>query len=100
MEVISLIFVNTVLAPVGALFVIYLICWDDYNVEHTANAVLGGLVSISACCNSVYPWAAIVIGMISAPIYKFSADLLIKLQIDERERSLDSSNSLLLELVD
>jgi len=83
LQVVSSIAVNTVLAPAGALLAIFLICWDEYNVQHTANAVLGALVSISACCNSVQPWAAVLIGMISAPIYKFSSDLLIKLQIDD-----------------
>ena len=40
-----------------------------YDVGHTCNSLLGGLVGITAGCSTVHPWAAILIGIISAFVY-------------------------------
>ena len=47
------------------------------------NAVLAGLVAITASCNNVEMWAAMVIGMIGGLIYIISDKILKRLQIDD-----------------
>jgi len=47
------------------------------------NAVLAGLVSITACCNNVEMWAAIVIGIVGCIIYLIADRFLKKMQIDD-----------------
>merc|ERR1711990_487377 len=47
------------------------------------NAVLGGLVAITANCNYVEPWAAVVIGIFAALTYTGSSYMLKKLKIDD-----------------
>lgn len=50
---------------------------------HLCNGVLGGLVSITAGCGNVQPWAAMVIGLIGAWFYLGSSALLRKMKIDD-----------------
>ena len=47
------------------------------------NGILAGLVSITAGCNVVEPWAAFVLGLIGGVVYTISCKLLIKMQIDD-----------------
>jgi ammonia channel protein AmtB len=47
------------------------------------NGVLAGLVSITAPCPVVEPWAALLIGIIGGAIYYGSCSLLEKLRIDD-----------------
>jgi len=54
--------------------------WD---VMAVGNGVLGGLVSITAGCVVVDPWAAILIGIIGAFVLKGASMLLLKLKIDD-----------------
>mmetsp|Transcript_6837 Transcript_6837/g.8306 ORF Transcript_6837/g.8306 Transcript_6837/m.8306 type:complete len:446 (+) Transcript_6837:202-1539(+) len=54
-----------------------------YDLSLCLNAVLGGLVGITAGCVVVVDAMAIIIGMISALIYIGSANLLEKLKIDD-----------------
>ncbi len=54
-----------------------------FDLISVLNGVLAGLVAITASCAFVEPWAAVVIGAIGAMIYIGSAELLLKLQIDD-----------------
>jgi len=54
-----------------------------YNFSALTNGILGGLVSITAACDRVHPWAAFVIGVIGAFVYIGSTRLLQKLKIDD-----------------
>ena len=47
------------------------------------NGILAGLVSITAGCSTVSPFGAFCIGLISAPVYYFSAKLLERLEVDD-----------------
>jgi len=86
LKVVSLALVNTTMAPAGAVISIVLftiITRNHIEVGDCLNASLGGLVSITACCNIVEPWAALVIGGIGGLVYLGSANLLLILQIDD-----------------
>merc|ERR1719498_1056821 len=54
-----------------------------YNFSALTNGILGGLVSITAACDRVHPWAAFVIGFIGAFVYIGSTRLMSKLKIDD-----------------
>lgn len=51
------------------------------DVQPLLNGILGGLVSITAGCDVVEPYAAVVIGLIGGPVYYYSAALLLRLQV-------------------
>jgi Amt family ammonium transporter len=54
-----------------------------YDVSALCNGILIGLVSITAGCNNVEPWAALIIGSLSTIVYGLTTRLLIKLKIDD-----------------
>jgi Amt family ammonium transporter len=54
-----------------------------YDLPMALNAILGGLVSITAGCSTVEDWSAIVIGVIGAFVYIFAANALVKYEIDD-----------------
>lgn len=53
------------------------------QVESLCNGILGGLVSITAPCPVVRPYAAVLIGVFGAVVYQGSSDLLVMLRIDD-----------------
>ena len=53
------------------------------DVQSLNNGILAGLVSITASCNNVEPWAAFCIGLIGSVIYLALSKLLIFLQVDD-----------------
>lgn len=55
----------------------------SYDLTMAMNGALGGLVAITAGCSVVYPWAAIVIGIVGGLVYYGFSKLLIKLKIDD-----------------
>lgn len=55
----------------------------SYDLTMAMNGALGGLVAITAGCSVVYPWAAIIIGIIGGFVYYGFSKLLIKLKIDD-----------------
>jgi Amt family ammonium transporter len=86
MKVVSLAMMNTTLAPAAAVITIVIftmITGAHVEVGDCLNAALGGLVSITANCNIVEPWAALIIGSVGGMVYLGSASLLLKLQIDD-----------------
>merc|ERR1719171_3318375 len=54
--------------------------WD---LGHTCNSLLGGLVGITAGCSVTTPWAALIIGFFSAWVYHGASCLMRKLKIDD-----------------
>jgi Amt family ammonium transporter len=54
-----------------------------YDLGQVGNGILAGLVSITAACAVVEPWAAMCIGVIGALVYLGAAKLLLVLQIDD-----------------
>jgi Amt family ammonium transporter len=54
-----------------------------YDIGHTCNSLLGGLVGITAGCATVHPWASILIGIISAFVYHAASCMMRKLKIDD-----------------
>jgi Amt family ammonium transporter len=91
-EVAALCAVNTVLSgAMGCIsaiftdsFLVFVSTGDiEYDLSMAMNGCLGGLVGITASCSVVAPWAAIVIGLVSGLVYRFSSVLLIKLRIDD-----------------
>eukprot|EP00511_Aplanochytrium_stocchinoi_P000634 CAMPEP_0204823902 /NCGR_PEP_ID=MMETSP1346-20131115/1980_1 /ASSEMBLY_ACC=CAM_ASM_000771 /TAXON_ID=215587 /ORGANISM="Aplanochytrium stocchinoi, Strain GSBS06" /LENGTH=478 /DNA_ID=CAMNT_0051950777 /DNA_START=61 /DNA_END=1500 /DNA_ORIENTATION=+ len=78
--------VTTSLAPASACLASIFIQkkrTGKYDLPAALNAILGGLVSITAGCSVVEDWAAIPIGVIGAFVYQFAADTLVKLEIDD-----------------
>ena len=70
-------------AAAVAAVVITKVRYNRYDIGIILNAVLGGLVAITAPCATVDPWAAIVIGGIAAGVVMLGLDLLEKLRIDD-----------------
>merc|ERR1719238_607089 len=54
-----------------------------YDVGHTCNSLLGGLVGITAGCSVVTPACAVVVGIVSAFVYHAASCLMRKLKIDD-----------------
>ena len=55
----------------------------EYSLPAVANGILAGLVSITAGCPVVEPWAAFIIGVIGAFIYHGWSTLMIRMNIDD-----------------
>ena len=55
----------------------------SYDLTMAMNGALSGLVAITAGCSVVYPWAAVIIGIIGGLVYYGFSKLLIKLKIDD-----------------
>jgi Amt family ammonium transporter len=55
----------------------------NYDMGLTLNGALGGLVAITAPCAVVDPWAAVLIGLIAAPIVIFGIEALDRVGIDD-----------------
>jgi Ammonium Transporter Family len=53
------------------------------DLQFAMNGSLGGLVTITACCAVVEPWAALVIGVLSACAYVGTNRLLSRFRIDD-----------------
>lgn len=56
---------------------------SPYDLGQVGNALLAGLVSITAPCAVVDPWAAMVIGIIGAIVYIFGSKALLWARVDD-----------------
>ena len=83
---------KTLASPAGAASLFLLVEMTRYQVKNTQhfhnpmklmNAILAGLVAITASCNNVEVWASVVIGMVGCVIYLISHKVLTKMQIDD-----------------
>jgi len=54
-----------------------------YDIGHTCNSLLGGLVGITAGCSVITPGLAVVVGILSAFVYHGASCLMRKLKIDD-----------------
>lgn len=91
-QVAALAGVNTTLAAGAAgivalflnLFVLERLTGEPFfDLKYAMNGALGGLVSITAGCAVVEPWAALIIGMIAGVIYLLGSRGLVKLRLDD-----------------
>jgi Amt family ammonium transporter len=84
---ISHVFLTTNLAAAAGGFFSLLTAWLKYkkpSLSLTLNGVLAGLVGITAGCDAVSPWGAIIIGAICGVIMVFSVEFIDKtLKIDD-----------------
>ena len=76
---------TTLAAGSGGIFTVLMsrIFMGHFDVNYMMNGILGGLVSVTAPCSVVEPWAAAVIGAIGGIIFYGYARLLLKLKIDD-----------------
>jgi len=84
--IVGLIAVNTLLAGGAGLISGMIFHWifrGWADPESAINGALGGLVAITACCNVVAPWAAVVIGLIAGLIIVFGGSILLKFKLDD-----------------
>ncbi len=83
----SLIFVNTNLAAAVATVAVMFITWVKYkkpDISMTLNGSLAGLVAITAGCDTVDPWAAALIGIISGFAVVYGVEFVDKkLKVDD-----------------
>lgn len=54
--------------------------WD---LSHTCNSILGGLVAITAGCATCEPYAAVIIGLVASLVYHGASCLMRKLRVDD-----------------
>ena len=84
---ISHVFLTTNLAAVAGGFATMFTSWIKYgkpSLSLTLNGVLAGLVGITAGCDLVAPWAAVVIGLVCGVALVFSLEFIdTKLHIDD-----------------
>jgi Amt family ammonium transporter len=76
---------TTLSAASGGLTCVFIdrIFSKTYDVAMVCNGILAGLVSITAGCALVLPWAAFLIGILGALVYYASHHLMLKLHIDD-----------------
>lgn len=53
------------------------------DVLYLCNSMLAGMVSVSASCDRINTWSAILIGFLSQILYSSSKVLFIRLEIDD-----------------
>ena len=86
---IGIIGVNTTLSAVSAALTSFIITKsfqkrnNFYNIPSVCNGILSGLVAITASCNNIEPYAALIVGSIAGLIYQFLSQLLLNLKIDD-----------------
>jgi Amt family ammonium transporter len=82
----GLVVVNTVLAPIAAGLVYYLLSLVPGMVPDVTgvyNCIVAGLVAVSCSCDCIQPYAAFVLGITVAPVFIGSSWLLKKLRVDD-----------------
>ena len=84
---ISHVFLTTNLAAAAGGFATMFVTWIKYgkpSLSLTLNGVLAGLVGITAGCDLVAPWAAVVIGLVCGTVLVFSIEFIdVKLHVDD-----------------
>jgi Amt family ammonium transporter len=77
---------NTLLSSASAvvtMVVLGLVVYDRVHVSRMMNGLLGGLVSITACADSVISYEAVIIGSIGSVIVLCSEAILLKFKLDD-----------------
>ena len=84
---ISHVFLTTNLAAAAGGFATMFVTWIKYgkpSLSLTLNGGLAGLVGITAGCDLVAPWAAVVIGLVCGTVLVFSIEFIdVKLHVDD-----------------
>ncbi len=84
---VSNVFMTTNTAAAAATVVAMILTWIKYgkpDVSMTLNGSLAGLVAITAGCNAVDPWAALIIGIIAGFVVVFAIEFIDqKLRVDD-----------------
>jgi Amt family ammonium transporter len=78
--------VNTTIAPAfGGMVVTFIrkAQVGKWMTTETCGGILAGLVSITAGCGNVHPWASVIIGSVGGVFYVAAADALVKFQVDD-----------------
>jgi Amt family ammonium transporter len=67
----SLVLVNTLLGAAGSAFTVYLLNFkaETWSLKSICNALVAGMVAVSAGADTVYPWAGFLIGLIGGLVY-------------------------------
>jgi ammonium transporter, Amt family len=58
-------------------------CQRGYEIIDISCGLLAGLVSVTASCNNLHHWSAIIIGVIGGLVYTCACIILQKLKIDD-----------------
>ncbi|XP_078334916.1 putative ammonium transporter 1 isoform X1 [Crassostrea virginica] len=87
-EAVSQAVVNTVISGSGAAFMSLLlnrlhVFGNTWSLLVTINGALTGMVSICAGCNVLEPYAACVVGLIAAIVFRTYSVLLVRLGVDD-----------------
>jgi len=56
---------------------------NRYDVGALCNGILAGLVSVTAACVGIKPWAAVIIGALGGLFYSLGCKMLEKLGVDD-----------------
>lgn len=78
--------VSTTIGPSAGVFVMVVLLKlleKKFDTRGVNNGILSGLVAVTAGAPLVEPEGAFVIGVVAAVVYYTSANLLLKLQIDD-----------------
>ncbi len=85
-KLVSLVFVTTSLAAsagaIGSYIVSYAM-FKTYDLSMTLNGILGGLVGITACADSVSVSSALIIGLVAGCLIPFSIVAFDKMKLDD-----------------
>jgi len=55
----------------------------SWEISALVNGILAGLVSVTAGCATVAPWASLLMGFCGANLYRIASRLLLRLHIDD-----------------
>ncbi len=83
---ITIVLTNTLLAGSAGLVTTIIICYVVYKMPYVykiMNGLLGGLVSITACCHAVTTYEAVIIGIAGALAVLFVDRILERLRLDD-----------------
>ena len=83
----SKIAVNTTLGPascaMASMLLSYLHYGITFDIEAVLNGIIAGLVSITSGCAVIESWAAVLCGVLAAPVWMYSSHLLKQYCIDD-----------------
>ena len=85
-ENVTLILINTLLGGASGLVATIAICYVIYRrpyVLKIMNGLLGGLVSVTANCNAVTPFEAVIIGSVGGIVVLFAEQLMERFYLDD-----------------
>ena len=56
---------------------------NNFGCFYITNAILSGAASISACCDAIEVWHAVIISLIGTIFYSLGSKLLLRSEIDD-----------------